>query len=265
MSLPLAASAFNAGVQLAVREQLALAARLTKADAGKVFLTDITAADGRRAGSQGVSFVAELSLSDAASAAAAAAGLSAGNINTFLAAAGLPAARVTAPPAVHSPPAVAAVTVEATPAPPFTVGGLPLTTIIAIASSVGGAVGLTAFACCLQRLHRCGCLPKPVQRCLPTSWYDPERKQEEDDKRTARRVAQELQQIQPTGTAPQPGRGGAATAPEPVADLCIAEKLPTSVSGRPPPFVPNVGGAGMPPAGQYHSAPPEYRYYPGSM
>ena len=239
MSMPLAVSAFTAGVQQAVSEQLALAAGLTKADAGKVFLADIAATEQRAASSQGVSFVAELSLATDAAAAAAVAGLSAGNINTFLAAAGLPAARITAPPAVRAPPAPAAVAVEATPAPTITVGGMPLTTIIAIASSVGGAVGLMALACCLQRLHKCGFLPRPVQRCLPTQWYDPERTRAEDERRLAAGTAREvLQMLKPPPTAPEltPGHG-AATAPEVMAHV-EAEGLPSSVGGRPPPYVP---------------------------
>lgn len=33
-------------------------------------------------------------------------------------------------------------------------GGLPVSTVIAVATSIGGAVGFTVFACCLQRLHK---------------------------------------------------------------------------------------------------------------
>jgi hypothetical protein len=92
---------FTASVQQSLKEQLALAASLTKADSGRVALAYAAAARRLLAG---VAVNATVSVADQAAATKAAAGLgNQTNINALLSAAGLPQATITAKPTIELP------------------------------------------------------------------------------------------------------------------------------------------------------------------
>ena len=233
LSLAIALPDFSDAVRQTVREQLALTAGMTRADSNRILLVAVVAADaGRRLLSQGVSFEVEFSMLDADSAAVASSKLTQANIDSSFAFASLPKAHITAPVAVHAP-AVAAVAIQVTPAPTLTVGGLPISTIIAIVSSVVGAVGLTVIVCCFQRLDRCGCLPETAKSCLPKWLYmDSEQLQASNEQRIANGTARQLVELLQPGTAQAPTASlgvletgspiksatgfGSATAPDPI-------------------------------------------------
>jgi hypothetical protein len=96
LTLPIPLSAFNASVQQSLKEVLAVAAGLTRADSARVALT-ARASRRRLLASGGVAVDAAVSMPDAAAASRAVAGLTADRINAGLAAAGLPPATIPAP------------------------------------------------------------------------------------------------------------------------------------------------------------------------
>ncbi len=168
--LPSTSTAFNNALQQAYKEQLSLAAGLTKSDFSKVYFENVVDhVEGQlRALSESINFDVKIVMTSTSSALKAATLLTQNNINKFFTAQGLPSAIITSP-ASFVPPAV--ILLEMTPAPSQTVGGLSMTNIIAIASSVGGAIGLTVLACCLKRLNQCGLLPNTMKKLLPKRLY----------------------------------------------------------------------------------------------
>jgi hypothetical protein len=93
LSLPLTRAQFNATAQLRFREQMAVAAGLTKGGAGRVNITITDAAGARRLLAGGVVVNVSISMDSVAAAQTASAGLTVANINKALADVGLPAVR----------------------------------------------------------------------------------------------------------------------------------------------------------------------------
>ena len=140
LAMPLAD--FNASIQQTLKEQLAVAAGLPRSDAAARVLIAFRAAAARRrllaaAAAGSVAVDVTISMPDSASASKAVQSLSAGSINTHLAAAGLPPATVTSTAALGST------------AAPLSSGAAPAGTRMSpgrLATAAGGVLAALALA-----------------------------------------------------------------------------------------------------------------------
>jgi hypothetical protein len=240
MTLPLTSSSFNSVMQQTFKEQIALAAGMTMVDSSKVFIENVVSTAQLRLLSTGISFDVKIVVASTSTALKVVSLLTQENINSFLTARAIPSVHVTSAAAASYPPA--AVLIEMTPAPTQTIGGLSMSNIIAIASSVGGAVGLTIFACCLRRLNKCGYLPNTVKRCLPQRLYiDAEELEASSEQRISERITERLNPLLAMRDASNPKKSayeGRPTAPliEPQEALPVPAYY---LAERPPAFTPN--------------------------